>query len=489
MAVTLIEKTEKKKEGKDKPLNAHTFRILDPQLLKKQASAEEEEDDDEEEDGGPGSQDGAEQLTLRERIASHWLITKPRNWLFNRLLALSYYGIAPLNDLFLRLRPRPAANRPLRVLRMTTMISQGGVAKVALQTLLRIPPAQAQTSLLVFGGKQPVPPSLKAREDIPYIKYKLQIFPGSYNFKMFKQILKLARIMIKTRADLVHVHEPQFAPAVRIAAALAGGRRLVLHLHNDYNVRHARENPLHRALKQHALRRMRLIACSQTIFDAGVEYLGQTRWPLTLIEDGADDRPDCPPDERLASDLARAANGRIILAKMAHLMPHKRIEDFLMACRILLDEGYPVFALLMCYGKDRMEEKMRETFNHYFAPEEGEFLFRVHAPQHILNQVGIGITTSALEGLGLNVLEYQVEGVPVVASDLKPHREMITPGEDGLVFPVGDVPALLRELKRLLGDEALRQRLGEAGRQRARRRTWDGTARNMVEFYRSVVRD
>ena len=326
-----------------------------------------------------------------------------------------------------------------------------------------------------------------AREDIPHLKYKLILWPGAYKLKMFKHIFKLAKIIWRRKPDIIHLHEPQFSPALRIAAALSGGRRIVVHLHNDYTVRHQRDNPMQRALQKHALRRAWLIACSQTIFDAGVKYLAPTRHPITLIEDGSDDRPDCPPDETLAANLTRAAGGRFILAKMAHIMPHKRIEDFLMACRILLDQGYPIFTLLMCYGKDWAAPPLREKFNSYFSPEEGEFLFRVHAPQHYLGQVTIGVTTSALEGLGLNVLEYQVEGVPVAASDLIPHREMVTHGEDGLLFRVGDVPALVRNLKLLLDSEELRHRLGEAGRRRAAKRQWVNTGRRSVEFYRRLI--
>jgi glycosyltransferase involved in cell wall biosynthesis len=475
MVTTLMSPVEKEQEKKSKArlVNQHTFRALHQQHAAAAAENDENEDDAEVAAAAPG---------LWQQAA-----TGCYHLLFNVALSALYWLVAPFNGLLLKFRGRPKAGRPLKVLRMTTMIAQGGVAKVCLQTVLAMPAEEVETMLLVFGGKQPLPPSLAARPDIPRLLYKLLLWPGAYKPKMFKHILKMARILIKTNPDVVHLHEPQFAATLRIAAALSGGRRLIVHLHNDYNVRHQRENKIQRELQKHALRRCHLLACSQTIFDAGVTYLAPTHYPLTLIEDGSDDRPDCPPDERLIADLKAAASGRKIIAKMAHLVPHKRIEDFLMACRILLDEGYPIFVLLMCYGKDKAEPALRAKFEEWFAPEEGEFLFRVHAPQHLLPHISIGVTTSALEGLGLNVLEYQVEGVPVVASDLIPHKEMITDGEDGLLFPVTDIPALVRALKQLLGDEALCRRLGEAGRTRALRRQWRLTGRRTAEFYKHVA--
>jgi glycosyltransferase involved in cell wall biosynthesis len=46
-------------------------------------------------------------------------------------------------------------------------------------------------------------------------------------------------------------------------------------------------------------------------------------------------------------------------------------------------------------------------------------------------------------------------------------REVVTDGENGLLVPARDVPALAAALRALLEDSALRQRMGECGRRRA----------------------
>lgn len=476
MTPTTLEtaKTLPKRKSKDKEPTKHIFRALTSQLANDHPEEDMEESD--EQDSGP------------EQPLSFWKSMSLYIYcsIFNFVLLLLYVIFVSLGRLLGRRRARPKG-RPIRVLRMTTMVAQGGVAKVCLQTVLKTPVERVQTTLLVFGPKQPIPASLQARPDIQVIARKLAIWPGQYNLKLFRHLIKLTRIILRVKPDLIHLHEPQFAATVRIAAALAGGCPITVHLHNDYRVRQRRGRPIQRFLQCHALRQSYLIACSLTIFQAGEGWLNPTRYPITLIEDGSDDLPDCPPDEQLSADLTRATGGRKILAKMAHLVPHKRIEDFMMACRILQDEGYPVFALLMCYGKDKKAVELRERFNRMFAPEEGEFLFKVHAPQHLLSQVDIGITTSALEGLGLNVLEYQIQGVPVVCSDLFPHREMVTDGENGLLFETANVAELVRVLRRVLGDPALASRLGEAGRETALARKWTNTGTNTAAYYEKIM--
>jgi glycosyltransferase involved in cell wall biosynthesis len=73
-------------------------------------------------------------------------------------------------------------------------------------------------------------------------------------------------------------------------------------------------------------------------------------------------------------------------------------------------------------------------------------------------------------------LEAQAAGVPVVASDLPVLREFLTPGEDCLMAPPGDPPALVAALVRAAGDDALRRRLVAAGRVTAGRFGWDAAA-------------
>jgi hypothetical protein len=166
MALKLFRKAEKEKSKRkeekkqEKVLNAHTFRALNQQFVARAA-----EDEEEDEPGEAEAANAPQNRTFPGHQFFKWLY----RCFFNANLRAFYHLLAPLNDVLLRLRPRRPAGRPIRALRMTTMISQGGVAKVALQTLLRIPPEQVQTSVLVFGPKQPIPPSLQARTDITII--------------------------------------------------------------------------------------------------------------------------------------------------------------------------------------------------------------------------------------------------------------------------------------------------------------------------------
>jgi glycosyltransferase involved in cell wall biosynthesis len=65
---------------------------------------------------------------------------------------------------------------------------------------------------------------------------------------------------------------------------------------------------------------------------------------------------------------------------------------------------------------------------------------------------------------GLKVLQYQAAGLPVVANPIGSHREMIRPGETGILAATPD--EWVDAVARLAGDARLRQRMGFLGRER-----------------------
>ncbi|MGE4297169.1 MAG: glycosyltransferase family 4 protein [Desulfovibrionaceae bacterium] len=74
------------------------------------------------------------------------------------------------------------------------------------------------------------------------------------------------------------------------------------------------------------------------------------------------------------------------------------------------------------------------------------------------------VMASRFEGFSNALCEAMATGLPLVASDCQGNKDIVTHDKDGLVVPVGDVAALTHALDTLLGDEALRCRLGAQAR-------------------------
>ena len=78
----------------------------------------------------------------------------------------------------------------------------------------------------------------------------------------------------------------------------------------------------------------------------------------------------------------------------------------------------------------------------------------------------VAVLPSHREGIPRALMEAAAMGVPIAATDIRGCREVIVPEESGLLFPLKDVQGFTAAVRRLLLDEGLRRRLGEAGRQR-----------------------
>ena len=78
----------------------------------------------------------------------------------------------------------------------------------------------------------------------------------------------------------------------------------------------------------------------------------------------------------------------------------------------------------------------------------------------------IFVAPSRYESFGLIALEAMRYGKPVIAADAGGLGEVFEDGAEGLMFPNGDVAALIRALERLTTDAQLRDRLGRAARAR-----------------------
>ncbi|WP_288117930.1 glycosyltransferase family 4 protein [Thiomonas sp.] len=92
-----------------------------------------------------------------------------------------------------------------------------------------------------------------------------------------------------------------------------------------------------------------------------------------------------------------------------------------------------------------------------------EFPGLVHDVPALLATAAAYVQPSHQEGLPNAVLEAMAAGLPVAATRISGHEDIIVEGDTGLLVPPGDPAALAGALQRLLDDAALREHLGRRG--------------------------
>lgn len=74
------------------------------------------------------------------------------------------------------------------------------------------------------------------------------------------------------------------------------------------------------------------------------------------------------------------------------------------------------------------------------------------------------VAASRSEGLPFNIIEAMHAALPVVASAVKGHVDLISDGVNGMLYPYGDAAALAGAVRRLMADDAARADMGRRAR-------------------------
>jgi len=185
-----------------------------------------------------------------------------------------------------------------------------------------------------------------------------------------------------------------------------------------------------------------------------------------------------PEAGKLASFRRRHGLGEGYVLFVGNMKPHKNLERLVRAFAAL---GKPEYKLVLAgtedprYGGVRRavaDQRLgrRVVFLGIASPAELRMLY---AAARVL------ALPSLYEGFGLPPLEAMACGTPVVASQAASLPEVV--GEAALLVDPLDEDALARALRAAVEREPLRRRLRKLGLERARRYSWNETARVTAE--------
>jgi glycogen(starch) synthase len=145
-------------------------------------------------------------------------------------------------------------------------------------------------------------------------------------------------------------------------------------------------------------------------------------------------------------------------------------------------------AQLVVAGDGRDERTLRELASRSPDGARISFCGRVTGSEkwRLLAGSQIAVMPSRYETFGLSALEAQACGTPVVAFDIESLRDTVSTGAGVLVRPF-EVQALRETLRRLLHAPEQCASMGEQGRRRAARYTWENVALAQESVYLDVA--
>ncbi len=194
-------------------------------------------------------------------------------------------------------------------------------------------------------------------------------------------------------------------------------------------------------------------------------------------------RPSRYSRAELLQELELPDDARLVGA-VGRLWPQKRMKDVIWAFALVyvLHPG----TKLLVIGEGPQRTLLEQFVRDLKAEEHVRLLGHREDVPDLLPHLDLLWSGSEYEGMPNALLEAMAAGVPVVATDIPGHRELIAPGETGALVPIADRAGFARETDRLLSDPALARQLGAAGQ----RRVLDQySAERMVEQHVRLYRE
>jgi len=286
--------------------------------------------------------------------------------------------------------------------------------------------------------------------------------------------LELYRLIGRGRYDIVHTHNVKVGLVGRVVAALA---RAPIIVHTMHGLAYGMDTPP-LARRVHAL----LERVASLRVDA---VLSQTYEDMrTLLASGAIDR----------ARVEWVGNGIRLDRFDPALLSQARAEVraalgvgaddvlFLSAGRLVERKGFPdLFAAFAQARAGDARVRLAVAGPHDPGTEEalpgGVLEEARRAGVMLLGQRGdmerlyaaadAVVLASRWEGLPRTLMEGAAMARPLLCTDVRGSREVVRPGDTGLVVPAGDVEALAIRMRDLAADVSLRARMGEAARRDA----------------------
>ncbi|MES2202115.1 MAG: glycosyltransferase family 4 protein [candidate division FCPU426 bacterium] len=377
---------------------------------------------------------------------------------------------------------------------LVTRMSLGGAQQVAFETALRLDPARFETYLISGSGGVLDPVAEKAMGSrfvrIPSFKHFISPFHDLAAF------FSLWAFFLRVKPDLVHTHSSKAGLLGRMAARLAGVRRVV-HTVHGWSFNDFMQDPGRRAYiwleRMMAPWTSKLVVVAQSGKDKGLlNHIGREE-QYVLIRAGVDltlwskakrGRQDL--NKKLAAlKIPAIKTDEKVVGCIANCKPQKNPLDFVrVASKVLKRAPRTRFVYV---GEGPLQAEAQNLASSLGIASKVHFLGFSDAPLPLARGFDMFLLTSLWEGLPCVFSQALSLGLPVVATNVDGAPEIIDEGVNGYLCQPHDVEALADRVTALVAKPELMRRLSAAAKKSVGKEfSFEAMALRSAEVYESL---
>jgi glycosyltransferase EpsD len=266
---------------------------------------------------------------------------------------------------------------------------------------------------------------------------------------------QLRRIINENGYDMIHCHTPAVGALTRLAARKARkkGTQVVYTAHGFHFYKGAPlvQAALFRIVEKYLSRYTDcLITMNAEDFEAVRKYgfhAGAYVQVHGVGVDGTRFAPQTPEGKAAARQACGLPKDAFVLIFAAEFIPRKN-QQMLLKAAALLKDSIPQLLLLLP-GDGPLRETYENTIEAYGLQNHVKLPGYRSDMEQLLAASDLAVSSSLQEGLPINIVEAMAVSLPVVATRVRGHTDLIEEGRNGLLAEVNDAAGMAKMIQYL----------------------------------------
>lgn len=371
---------------------------------------------------------------------------------------------------------------PIRVMHFVDGLAKGGLENGLVNLINRLDPARFEHVVCAIRHLGPNADRLPGdRVRVMCLEKRAADSPV--------QVSSFVRRIREVQPDIVHSRNWGAVEAVLAGKWVRSCR--VVHSEHGLEADTSKREPWRRR----AFRRLafevadKVVSVSNQLRDLHARRTGFAPHKIAVIHNGVDSRrffPDSETRARVRDELGIPPHD-FCIGSVGNLTPVKDHITLLRAFDRVTGVS-PAWRLVL-FGEGS-ERSSLEAFAdaHPEWRKRVSFLGSSDRVTEMLNALDAYVLPSISEGISNSLLEAMATGLPVIATATGGNPEVVTDGESGLLFPVGDSGRLAEVLENLRAGLDQRTELGQRALRRVREHfSIDSMVRNYAQLYENLA--
>ncbi len=326
-------------------------------------------------------------------------------------------------------------------------------------------------------------------EDMGVSFFPVDFRRSPYSFGQVKAYMQIRRLIEAQRYDMIHTHTPAASFLTRLAAWRTCKSPVLYTAHGFHFYRGAPfwNWALYWPAELLAAKwTSGLIVMNSEDYGGGLRLGFQPGRSLFFVHGvGCDlslSDPRLAPSAAIRKSLGIPQNS-VVVSCVGELNANKN-HSFLLDAWKGLDHRRNRADLLIA-GEGPLGESLRRRVRSENLPRVHFLGFRQDILE-IQRESDISVLVSKREGLPRAIMEAMACGLPVIATDIRGNRDLVSK-DNGILVPLSDVSSLTEALSCLISDEDRRRQLGAKGLIRMSEYDLPKVVQEMMEIYRRFL--